>query len=67
MQMTRLEILHQVSSLLCTRLRYTPRNEVRDDVVRLDNCEDELRDLANCRYPASYESVEVLYDIIERN
>ena len=47
-QMPRLEVLHQVPSLLRARLGDPARDEVRDDVPRLDDGEDQLRDLADC-------------------
>lgn len=45
--MTRLQVLHEVASLLCPSFRYTARNKVGDDVAGLDDGEDELRDLAD--------------------
>lgn len=50
MKMSSLEVLHEVASLLSSRLRDAARDEIRDDVVRLDDRKDQLADLADGRY-----------------
>ena len=52
MQMPRLEILHEVSCLLSSGLGDAARDEVRDDVVGLNDRKDQLTDLSDGRYSA---------------